>query len=85
LTLTHWALEQDSVEDVVAAGSLLRHTHIAAYRTRLAPGAEPCDLIPFFRALKAGGYDGRLSIECTWADLPGQAAGALAELERAAF
>jgi sugar phosphate isomerase/epimerase len=80
----HWALEQDSAADVVAAGPLLRHTHIATYRTRLAPGAEACDFGPFFRALKDGGYDGRMSIECTWADLPGQAAAALAELKRAA-
>lgn len=80
----HWALEQDSAEDIVAAGPLLRHIHIATYRTRLAPGAEPCDFVPFFQALKNGGYDGRVSIECAWADLPGQAAQALAELERAA-
>ncbi len=80
----HWALEQDSVEDIVAAGPLLCHTHIATYKTRVAPGAEPCDFVPFFRALKDAGYDGRMSIECTWADLPAQAAGALAELEHGA-
>jgi sugar phosphate isomerase/epimerase len=27
------------------------------------PGAEPCDLGGFFRALVEGGYDGRVSIE----------------------
>lgn len=80
----HWALEQDSAEEIVAAGPLLRHTHIATYKARVAPGAEPCDFGPFFRALKAAGYDGRMSIEGAWADLPGQAAGALAELRWAA-
>lgn len=81
----HWALENESVADIVAAGPLLRHTHVATYRTRLAPGAEPCDFGPFLQALKDGGYGGRMSVECSWDDLPGQAAGALAGLKRAAF
>jgi sugar phosphate isomerase/epimerase len=80
----HWALEQDSVEDLVAVAPLICHTHIATYNARRAPGAEACDFTPFFQALKDGGYDGRISIECTWDDLPGQAAGALAALKRAA-
>ncbi len=79
----HWALEHESVADIVAAGPLLCHAHIATYQTRRAPGAEPCDFGPFFQALKDGGYDGRISIEGKWDDLAGQAAGALAELQRA--
>jgi sugar phosphate isomerase/epimerase len=77
-------LEKESAEDIVAAGPLLCHAHTATYRTRLAPGLELCDFRPFFQALKEGGYDGRISIEGKWDDLPGQAAGALAELQRAA-
>jgi sugar phosphate isomerase/epimerase len=80
----HWALEKESTEDIVAAGPLLCHAHIATYRTRLTPGAEPCDFGPFFQALKDGGYDGRISIEGKWDDFAGQAVGALAELKRAA-
>jgi sugar phosphate isomerase/epimerase len=80
----HWALERESVEDIVAAGPLLCHAHIATYRTRLSPGAEPCDFRPFFQALKDGGYDGRIAIEGKWDDMPGQAAEALAQLKRAA-
>jgi sugar phosphate isomerase/epimerase len=78
------ALEKESTEDIVAAGPLLCHAHIATYRTRLTPGAEPCDFGPFFQALKDGGYDGRISIEGKWDDFAGQAVGALAELKRAA-
>lgn len=85
----HWALERESaadmVGDIIAAGPLLCHAHIATYRTRLAPGAEACDFGPFFQALKGGGYDGRIAIEGKWDDLPSQAAGALAELKQAAF
>jgi sugar phosphate isomerase/epimerase len=77
-------LERESVSDIVAAGPLLCHAHTATYQTRLAPGLEPCDFEPFFQALKEGGYDGRISIEGKWDDLPGQAARALTELKRAA-
>lgn len=78
----HWALEEDSVEDLITAAPLIRHAHIATYRSRLAPGLERCDFSGFFRALKDGGYDGRLSIEGKWDDLSSQAADALAELGR---
>ena len=80
----HWALERESVADIVAAGPLLCHAHIATYQTRLAPGAEPCDFEPFFQGLKDAGYDGRISIEGKWDDLSDQAAGALAKLKQAA-
>jgi sugar phosphate isomerase/epimerase len=80
----HWALEHESVADIVAAGPLLCHAHTATYRARLAPGLEPCDFAPFFQGLKDGRYDGRISIEGQWDDLSGQAAGALTELKQAA-
>jgi sugar phosphate isomerase/epimerase len=78
----HWALENDSYDDLVDALPLICHAHIATYKSRLAPGLEPCDFSEFFGALKEGGYDGRLSIEGKWPDLPGHAAKALAELKR---
>ncbi len=59
----HLLKDGDSLEDVVAYGDLLVHAHIATIPGRLAPGMEPCDLAPFFQALKRGGYDGRISIE----------------------
>lgn len=59
----HWARDGDSAADIVAAGDLLVHTHVATVPGRMPPGAEECDLAPFFRALKEAGYDGRVSIE----------------------
>lgn len=59
----HWLLEGDSADDLVAHGSLLAHVHIATVPNRLAPGVEPCDLQPFFHALAAAGYAGRISFE----------------------
>lgn len=72
----HWGRDQDSYGDLVEAGPLLRHAHIATYANRRAPGVEPCAFGPFFAALRAGGYDGRISIECGWEDLAVQAADA---------
>lgn len=66
----HWARDNDSIEDIVAAGPLLAHVHVATMPNRLAPGAEPCELGAFFDALNAGGYDGRVSIEAKFTDPP---------------
>jgi sugar phosphate isomerase/epimerase len=44
--------------------------HVADRSTRLAPGQTSGELDAeyraFFRVLKAGGYDGRVSVEGTW-------------------
>lgn len=59
----HLLKDGDSLEDVVKNGDLLMHAHIATIPNRVAPGAEPCDLAPFFGALKRAGYQGRISLE----------------------
>jgi len=59
----HWAKDGDSFEDLVQAGLLLAHAHIATLPGRRAPGAEAYDFGRFFEALRLGGYDGRISIE----------------------
>jgi sugar phosphate isomerase/epimerase len=59
----HWSLENDSTEDIVANGDLIRHVHLATCPTRLAPGREAHDFSPFFAAVRQSGYQGRLSFE----------------------
>ncbi len=59
----HLMRDNDSYEDIVTHSDLLAHAHIATVTNRLAPGAEPCDLAPFFAALHRAGYNGRVSIE----------------------
>ena len=76
----HWGLDSDGYDDLVAAGPLLCHVHVATFPPREPPGFGTCDLAPFFRALREGGYDGRVSIECGWSDLAAQAAQAIAAL-----
>jgi sugar phosphate isomerase/epimerase len=80
----HWGRDQDSYQDLVDAMPLIRHAHIATYASRMAPGVDSCDFSPFFRALRAGGYAGGLSIESQWGDLEEEAPVALAELRRLA-
>lgn len=59
----HWLLDGDRVEDIIANGALFAHVHVATAPNRLPPGAEPCDLQPFFTALARAGYNGRISFE----------------------
>jgi sugar phosphate isomerase/epimerase len=80
----HWSLDNDSAEDLVAAGPLLRHVHVSTTVNRLAPGLEPCDHAAFFRLLREAGYDGPVSIEGKWNDLTAEAPRALDVLRQAA-
>ena len=62
----HWAQNGEPAASIIDAGPLLVHAHIATYENRLAPGQEACDFRPFFDALTAAEYRGRLSIEARW-------------------
>jgi len=77
----HWALENETTDDLLAVAGLLQHAHISTYK-RLPPAAEEADFAPFFRALQEGRYDNRLSVEANWADIALQARPALEELRR---
>ena len=59
----HWARNGEPAETILAAKGVLVHAHLATMPSRKAPGLEPYDFVPFFRALLAAGYDGRVSIE----------------------
>jgi len=77
----HWAKEQEAPEEIVSAGELIRHAHIATVPTRLPPGSEDCDLLPFFAALKRIGYDQRLSLEAKISDPKTELPRALATMQ----
>jgi len=73
----HMLMENESPENITKYGHLLYHTHIAEKIGRTAPGINNEDFIPYFRALKNAGYEGRMSIECSWNNLGEQASSAL--------
>ncbi|MEJ5312115.1 MAG: sugar phosphate isomerase/epimerase family protein [Anaerolineae bacterium] len=78
----HWLKDDNDYEAIVAYGPLLSHVHIATVANRRAPGVEDCDFTDFFRALKASGYDGRISIEAGWTDMAAEAPLAFETLHR---
>lgn len=61
----HFWLEREPLSNLEAAMPFIRHVHLADEQGRVAPGVSGnSDYRPFFRALKNGGYDGHISIEC---------------------
>ncbi len=80
----HWGRDNDSAADIVRYGHLLRHAHIATYTNRLAPGAEPCDFGPFFKAMAEANYSGRIAVEGKWTDAAKEAPVAMEALRKAA-
>lgn len=59
----HMLLDDDPMESIRRHGDILVHAHLATVPGRRPPGAEECDLQPFFNALVAAGYGGRVSFE----------------------
>ena len=78
----HMARDGDDVDAIGRAAGLIAHVHCAEGDGRGPLGAKGEDQRPYFAALKAVGYDARVSIEARWDDLPGQLPAALDELKR---
>lgn len=62
----HFFAEEEDLAALDGCATLIHHVHVATYRSRLAPGREPCDFVPFMRKLHEIGYAGRVSIEGAW-------------------
>jgi D-psicose/D-tagatose/L-ribulose 3-epimerase len=77
--LYHLELEREPLAHVAAAGPLLAHVHVAGGERR-APDVPGYNYRGFMAALRAAGYDRRISAECSWEDLESQAVQALAFL-----
>ena len=61
-----WAnavVTQKKDEWSVKAGADTLRIHVATFPNQEVPGAEPWDFGPFLRAVRATGYDGRVTIE----------------------
>lgn len=67
----HLWLENEPLENLAAAMKWIKHVHLADKDGRVAPGQSgKSDYVPFFKVLKAGGYDGRISVEAKFLDAP---------------
>lgn len=76
----HMASNQEDPATIVPYAPLLSHVHVAELEGRAAPGQHNYDFRPYFSALKRGGYDHRISIECNWGSLPHEVDHAIATL-----
>jgi sugar phosphate isomerase/epimerase len=76
----HMARESEGPEAVAKAGARIRHCHIAERENRTAPGTKGDDFRPYFKALKAAGYAGGISIEGRWENFAEQAPRAISVL-----
>jgi len=68
----HMACNGEPPESLARTAPLLAHVHVAERRDRAAPGTYGEDMRPFFAALRRGGYERRISIECDWQDFAAQ-------------
>jgi sugar phosphate isomerase/epimerase len=78
----HMEKDGEGLDAILETGAVLAHAHTAD-TNRDAPGTGTYDHEALFRALKAVGYDARLSVECRWDDFAAQVGPALAHLRRA--
>lgn len=70
----HFNIEENSIVDVIPQTiSRITHVHISE-NNRGVPGAGHIDFAPVFKALKAAGYDGWMTVEAFGSALPELAA-----------
>jgi sugar phosphate isomerase/epimerase len=80
----HLASENEDPSIVLTARDHIRHLHMANPQGRVFPLAwDEFDYGPFFEQLRRIGYAGRISVEASSRDLPGEAPRAIALLRRA--
>ena len=80
--LYHMARMGDTPADLKAAMDVVAHVEIAEKAERTYPGVKGDDFRPFFRVLRAAGYQGAVSIEGKGTD--GQAGPAFKEIAKQA-
>ena len=79
----HMENDGESIAEAQKFGALLAHAHTAD-TGRFAPATGTYDHAAFLAAMKAGGYDKRVSIECSFRDFDTEIAPAIAHLRHAA-
>ena len=80
--LYHIEAAAEGFHGVLDAGMDIAHVHVSS-RDRAAPSAEGAEWTGLFRALRALGYDARMSMECRWSRFEVEAPAGLEFLKRA--
>ncbi|MDR2937169.1 MAG: sugar phosphate isomerase/epimerase [Rikenellaceae bacterium] len=72
----HMMMVGEPASDILEAGDLIVHCHVAGNDTRRAPGVKGNDeeLAPYFAALREIGYSGMISMECSWENFSAEVA-----------
>lgn len=78
----HMSVENESPENIVTYGKLIKHVHIAEKQDRAVPGTHEQDFSPYFHALRKINYKGRISIEARWNDMETQAPKAIETIRK---
>lgn len=79
--LYHLEVEHESSEVIAKAAPLLAHVHVAG-GDRKSPARPGYDYAGFAEALRAIGYDARVSAECGWDNFEAEAPQALAVMRQ---
>lgn len=78
----HMLSNQETPDTLVPWVPLLSHVHVAELEGRTAPGRHGDNFRPYFHALREGGYDQHITIECNWHDLATEVGPAIATLRQ---
>lgn len=77
----HMKMEDETPDNIVLYGDLIKHVHIAEKQDRAVPGTYNEDFSPYFDALRKIKYDGDISIEARWTDFDSQMPNAITSLK----
>ena len=69
----HMKMDDESPDNIIKYGKLIKHVHVAEKQDRSVPGTHNEDLRPYYNALKKINYKGKISIEARWKDMETQA------------
>jgi D-psicose/D-tagatose/L-ribulose 3-epimerase len=81
--LYHVQVETQLFAETTAAGAKLAHVHVAGKGRRAPIGEDIPILAEYFKAVKAAGYDSRVSVEANWQDVAAQGGEALNTMREA--
>ena len=65
----HMLRENESPDEIIKYGHLIKHAHVAENNGRAVPGTHNENLSSYYKAFKKIGYKGKISIEGRWENM----------------